>query len=379
MKKSQHPAPEQALSKRHPAMSLARGRPLSGVLAVVAVAAVASVLIVAYGRPRLAGPAALEQSRAKWYDMPLCARSGECAVRAAGRLLVLAPPRSAYTTPLRAGLFSLPSVSLAFRCPRRSKLMGTNSVFLPKLKKHDLKAAVTALRAEGPARPTKLTAARFQELSELPECCEPTKVPVEDVYEEYNMCQSCLHDCKMFEEEKCGFDVLKEQCLPDVLMEGCAECEGKGCSQVIEFLNENEALNATAEGGDNITRLEIFTELVWDHAQEEAVCVPACPSFGHVRTARAAAQPVRLAGVGEGRICGCARARCATDMPTRCHAMSLHAHARARTLVRPIARGTTSVCTSELPHTFGDLSPRACAGEEPSRPEGVHQQGRHCR
>jgi hypothetical protein len=149
--------------------------------------------------------------------------------------------------------------------------MGTNSVFLPKLKHHDLKAAVTALRVAGPARSTMLTAARFQELAALPSCCEPTKVPVEDVYEEYNMCQSCLHDCKMFKESKCGFDVLKEQCLPDVLMEGCAECEGKGCAQVIEFLNENEALNATAEGGDNVTRLEIFTELVWSHAQEEAV------------------------------------------------------------------------------------------------------------
>jgi hypothetical protein len=54
-------------------------------------------------------------------------------------------------------------------------------------------------------------------------------------------------------------------------MEGCEECEGKGCEQVIEFLNENEALNATAGGGDNITRVEIFTELVWDHAQEQAV------------------------------------------------------------------------------------------------------------
>ena len=150
--------------------------------------------------------------------------------------------------------------------------MGTNSVFLPKLKNHDLKAAATAaLIAAGPARSTMLTAARFQELAALPSCCEPTKVPVEDVYEEYNMCQSCLHDCKMFKESKCGFDVLKEQCLPDVLMEGCAECEGKGCAQVIEFLNENEALNATAEGGDNITRLEIFTELVWSHAQEVTV------------------------------------------------------------------------------------------------------------
>lgn len=188
---------------------------------MVAVAAVASVLIVAFGRPRLAAqPSVLEESRAKW-----------------------------------------------------SKLMGTNSVFLPKAKPHhhDLKSAVTVLRAADPARTAKLTVARFQELSELPECCEPTKVPVEDVYEEYNMCQSCLHDCKMFQEEKCGFDVLKEQCLPDVLMEGCEECAGKGCEQVIEFLNENEALNATAEGGDNITRLEIFTELVWDHAQEEAV------------------------------------------------------------------------------------------------------------
>jgi len=167
--------------------------------------------------------------------------------------------------------------------------MGTNSVFLPKIKHHDLKAAVTALRVTGPARSTMLTAARFQELAALPSCCEPTKVPVEDVYEEYNMCQSCLHDCKMFKESKCGFDVLKEQCLPDVLMEGCAECEGKGCAQVIEFLNENEALNATAEGGDNITRLEIFTELVWSHAQEEAVREKhlLCPFFlfGNVHSA----------------------------------------------------------------------------------------------
>ena len=196
---------------------------MRSVLAVVAVAAVASVAIIAFGRPRLsAGPAVLEQNRPKW-----------------------------------------------------SKLMGTNSVFLPKPKPHSgLKQAVmTALQAEGPAaRTAKLTAARFQELSEVPDCCAPTKVPVEDVYEEYNMCQSCLQACKLFENEKCGFNVLKEQCLPDVLMEGCAECEGKGCAQVIEFLNENEALNATAEGGDNITRLEIFTELVWDHAQEEAVC-----------------------------------------------------------------------------------------------------------
>ena len=41
-------------------------RSLTGVLSVVAVAAVASVLIIAYGRPRLGGPAALEEGRAKW-------------------------------------------------------------------------------------------------------------------------------------------------------------------------------------------------------------------------------------------------------------------------------------------------------------------------
>ena len=196
--------------------------PMRSVVAIVLIALSASVLIIAYGSQRLRAPAALEESRAKW-----------------------------------------------------SKLMGTNSVFLPKAKKHSgLEGVAVALHAEGmPARTTKLTAARFQELSEVP---APTKVPVEDVYEEYNMCQSCLMSCKMFEEEKCGFNVLKEACLPDVLMEGCAECEGKGCAQVVEFLNENEALNATAEGGDNITRLEIFTELVWDHAQVEAVRTQSC-------------------------------------------------------------------------------------------------------
>lgn len=194
-------------------------RRLTAVMAVVGVAALACIAIVAVGRGRLMHPAGLEESRAKW-----------------------------------------------------SAAMGTNTVFLPKAKQHKLSAVSVALRAEEPAsRPTKLTAARFQELSEIPDCCAPTKVPVEDVYEEYNMCQSCLQTCKVFEQSKCGFNVLKEECLPDVLMEGCEECEGKGCEQVIEFLNENEALNATAGGGDNITRVEIFTELVWDHAQEQAV------------------------------------------------------------------------------------------------------------
>ena len=108
------------------------------------------------------------------------------------------------------------------------------------------------------------------------------------------MCQSCLQECPAFKASKCGFNVLKMECLPDVLMEACGDCEGKGCSDVIAFLDENEALNATAGGGDNITRLEIFTELVWDHAQKEAVCelprlmLPVAPRgtvancFGHL-------------------------------------------------------------------------------------------------
>lgn len=198
---------------------MAPHRRITAVLAVVGVAAVACIAIVLVRRGQLTRPGSLEESRAKW-----------------------------------------------------SAAMGTNTVFLPKAKHHRLAAVSTALRVEEPAsRTTKLTAARFQELSEVPDCCTPTKVPVQDVYEEYNMCQSCLQTCKVFEESKCGFNVLKEECLPDVLMEGCEECEGKGCEQVIEFLNENEALNATAGGGDNITRVEIFTELVWDHAQEQAV------------------------------------------------------------------------------------------------------------
>ena len=212
------------------------------VLAVVAVALTAAVLIVTYGRQHLlARPAVLDQK--KW-----------------------------------------------------SAIMGTNSVFLPKLKKHDgLSAAIATLKEEGlTSRTTKFTAAKFQELAEIPDCCKPTEVPVEDVYEEYNMCQSCLQECPAFKASKCGFNVLKMECLPDVLMEACGDCEGKGCSDVIAFLDENEALNATAGGGDNITRLEIFTELVWDHAQKEAVCelprlmLPVAPRgtvancFGHL-------------------------------------------------------------------------------------------------
>ena len=147
--------------------------------------------------------------------------------------------------------------------------MGTNRVFLPKAKE-TYKAELAAALA---ARPTALTAARFQELAAGPEdCCTPTHVPVEDVYEEYNLCSSCLQSCKLFHEEQCGFDVIKEQCLPNVLLEGCAECEGSGCGAVVAFLDENAELNASApEGADNITRLEIFTELVWEHAREQAV------------------------------------------------------------------------------------------------------------
>ena len=150
-----------------------------------------------------------------------------------------------------------------------SPQMGTNTVFLPKAKE-SFKAELAAALA---ARPTALTAARFQELAAGPEdCCTPTHVPVEDVYEEYNLCSSCLQSCKLFHEEQCGFDVIKEQCLPNVLLEGCAECEGSGCGAVVAFLDENAELNASApEGADNITRLEIFTELVWEHAREQAV------------------------------------------------------------------------------------------------------------
>ena len=119
-------------------------------LAVVAVALTAAVLIVTYGRQHLlARPAVLDQK--KW-----------------------------------------------------SAIMGTNSVFLPKLKKHDgLSAAIATLKAEGlTSRTTKLTAAKFQELAEIPDCCKPTEVPVEDVYEEYNMCQSCLQECPAFKRRK---------------------------------------------------------------------------------------------------------------------------------------------------------------------------------
>jgi len=65
---------------------------------------------------------------------------------------------------------------------------------------------------------------------------------------------------------------MKEQCLPDILIEGCEECANAGCEEVITFLNENDELNSTApEGADNITKLEVFTELVWAHAHVEAV------------------------------------------------------------------------------------------------------------
>merc|ERR1719253_1028300 len=106
---------------------------------------------------------------------------------------------------------------------------------------HGRSGLMASLNAASPApRATALTAARFQELAAMPDCCAPTKVPVEDVYEEYNMCQSCMVKCKMFEHEGCGFNVMKEQCLPDILIEGCEECANAGCEEVITFLNEND-------------------------------------------------------------------------------------------------------------------------------------------
>mmetsp|Transcript_39738 Transcript_39738/g.62051 ORF Transcript_39738/g.62051 Transcript_39738/m.62051 type:complete len:383 (+) Transcript_39738:402-1550(+) len=93
---------------------------------------------------------------------------------------------------------------------------------------------------------------------------------VSDIYIGFNLCQSCLKECKEYHEMGCGFDVLKEECLPEALLESCEACDGKGCEKVVEFINENEALNATA-GGDNATKVGIFNDLIWKAAQHHSV------------------------------------------------------------------------------------------------------------
>ncbi|EKX44442.1 hypothetical protein GUITHDRAFT_163553 [Guillardia theta CCMP2712] len=144
------------------------------------------------------------------------------------------------------------------RQKRWSPAMGTNSVFLPK---HP---------ARRPDHKALLDVATFQQLAENPNCCNDPVVPVEEVYQDFNMCQSCLAECSAYKANDCSFGSMSAACLPDALLTECEECATKGCTQVVEFIEGNAILNETSNG-DNITKVEIFTELAWAHAQKEAV------------------------------------------------------------------------------------------------------------
>ena len=144
------------------------------------------------------------------------------------------------------------------RQKRWSPAMGTNAVFLP------------THPASRPDHKALLDVATFQQLAENPNCCNDPVVPVEEVYQDFNMCQSCLAECSAYKANDCSFGSMSAVCLPDALLTECEECTTKGCTQVVEFIEGNAILNETSNG-DNITKVEIFTELAWAHAQKEAV------------------------------------------------------------------------------------------------------------
>ena len=124
--------------------------------------------------------------------------------------------------------------------------VGTDSVFLPKAPSsgitfHALKARIQSL-AENPIDELK---ARFQILDEEPYAEPATNIKVMEM--EYNLCESCYTaKCPYFLKNGCDREYVKPQCYPEVLLAACPGCGKEGCDAVLEFVQNDGDLNATA-------------------------------------------------------------------------------------------------------------------------------------
>jgi hypothetical protein len=206
------------------------------------------------------------------------------------------------------------------KTPAWSAEVGTDSVFLPKtapssgITFHALKARIQSL-AENPIDELN---ARFQILDEVPYSEPATNIKVMEM--EYNLCESCYTaKCPYFVKNGCDREYVKPQCYPEVLLAACPDCGKEGCDAVLEFVQNDGDLNATAgsimthvcsilfsitlrrssvflnfccimSGGDNITKISLLRDLTWSDARHKAV-----ESFPEFRSCISAADTVALA------------------------------------------------------------------------------------
>ena len=128
--------------------------------------------------------------------------------------------------------------------PKWSAELGTDSVFLP----HKPVSGITfhALKARFQALDSNLMSglkARFEQLDEVPSAQPDIKA----VEMQYNLCESCYTaKCPYFEQNGCDREYVKPQCYPEVLLAACPDCGKEGCEAVVEFVQNDEGLNATA-------------------------------------------------------------------------------------------------------------------------------------
>lgn len=169
------------------------------------------------------------------------------AARLAPAVAVVAVALSAAIVLVFVGRNSLThKIWLKQKAPKWSAEVGTDSVFLPhtstsvpKLTFHAMKARLQSL-AEDPVKTMK---ARFQLLDEDTEPAQNLKV----MEMEYNLCESCYTSkCPYFLENGCDREYVKPQCYPEVLLAACPDCGKEGCEAVLDFVQNDEGLNATA-------------------------------------------------------------------------------------------------------------------------------------
>uniref|UniRef100_A0A6U2EM89 GCK domain-containing protein n=2 Tax=Hemiselmis andersenii TaxID=464988 RepID=A0A6U2EM89_HEMAN len=101
---------------------------------------------------------------------------------------------------------------------------------------------------------------------------EKKELSEEDVrfLKHYDQCQSCLVKCDHYEENNCDSFEPKKECEWEQVMEGCEDCKGKGCGPVVEYIAENEALNATY-GDNEEAKAAAVDEMAWRDACAGAV------------------------------------------------------------------------------------------------------------
>jgi hypothetical protein len=91
-----------------------------------------------------------------------------------------------------------------------------------------------------------------------------------EVYQSFNLCQSCLAECPAYKEAGCLYGSLEEACLPTSLVKACEECGAKGCAAVVTFIDEDTGLDEAGEG-DDAAKVKIYHELAWKEAQNAAI------------------------------------------------------------------------------------------------------------